>query len=132
MVEGAGQLVLGPPPGTKLVPVKLGDGTLSVRESAVVALDGPIVFESARLPGGDGDFVAMVQLRGPGTVTLALPKESVAIELGEDRNVSLRAHSVLGWTGRVTPRAVLPSEAPTKSRGLVALSGEGMVLVDGR
>jgi hypothetical protein len=131
-VEGAGQLVLGPPPGTKLVPVKLGDGTLSVRESAVVALDGPIVFESARLPGGDGDFVPMVQLRGPGTVTLALPKESVAIELGEDRIVSLRSHSVLGWTGRVTPRAVLPSEAPMKSRGLVALSGEGMVLVDGR
>jgi hypothetical protein len=74
----------------------------------------------------------MVQLRGPGTVTLALPKESVAIELGEDRIVSLRSHSVLGWPGRVTPRAVLPSEAPMKSRGLVALSGEGMVLVDGR
>jgi Flp pilus assembly protein TadD/uncharacterized protein (AIM24 family) len=131
-VEGVGELVLGPPPGTKLVPVKLGEGMLSVRESAVIALDGPIVFESARLPGGDGDFVPMVSLRGPGTVTLALPKESIALELSEDRSVSLRAHSVLGWTGRVSPRAVLQSEAPMKARGLVALSGEGMVLVDGR
>ena len=132
MVEGAGQFVLGPPAGTRLTPVKLSGEPLCIREAALIALDGAVVYENARLPGGDGDFVSMVQLRGTGTVTLALPIQTVSFELGEERTVSVRIHSVLGWTGKIVPRAVLPSESPAKTRGLVALSGEGMVLVDGR
>lgn len=131
-VEGAGQLVLGPPAGTRLVPVKLAGEPLCVRETSLIALDGQLTYENARLPGGDGDFVSMVQLRGTGTVTIALPVQTVTFELAEDRTVNVRIHSVLGWTGRIAPRAVLPSEAPVKTRGLVALTGEGMVLVDGR
>lgn len=131
-VEGAGQLVLGPPAGTRLVPIKLAGEPLCVRESSLIALDGSLTYENARLPGGDGDFVSMVQLRGTGTVTIALPVQTVTFELAEDRTVNVRIHSVLGWTGRIVPRAVLASEAPVKTRGLVALTGEGMVLVDGR
>jgi uncharacterized protein (AIM24 family) len=132
LVEGAGQFVLGAPAGTRLVPVKLSGDPLCIREAALIALDGAVVYENARLPGGDGDFVSMVQLRGTGTVTLALPIQTVSFELSEERTVSVRIHSVLGWTGKIVPRAVLPSESPVKTRGLVALSGEGMVLVDGR
>lgn len=131
-IEGAGQLVLGPPAGTRLVPIVLGDEMLNVRESALVGLEGDVVFEGARLPGGDGDFIAMVQLRGPGTVTLALPVNAVTLELDEAKTVLLRVHAVLGWLGRVHARALPPSESPTRARGLVAIQGEGMVLVDGR
>jgi uncharacterized protein (AIM24 family) len=131
-LDGVGELVLGPPPGTKLFPIALGDETLTVRESALVAMVGDIPYESAKLPGGDGDFVPMIQLRGQGVVTLALPQGAVTLEVMQDRTLLLRVHSVLGWTGRLSPRAVPPSEAPTKARGLVALTGEGMVLVDGR
>ncbi len=141
-LDGVGEIVLGPPPGTELCPIAIGDEPLTVRESALVAMVGDITYESAKLPGGDGDFVPMVQLRGQGfpgdssrprcVVTLALPKSAVTLELMQDRTLLLRVHSVLGWTGRISPRAVPPSEAPTKARGLVALTGEGMVLVDGR
>jgi len=131
-LDGASDIVLGPPPGTKLLPISLTDDTLTIRESALIAMVGDIPYESARLPGGDGDFVPMIQLRGRGVVTIALPLTCVTLEVLHERTLLLRVHSVIGWTGRLSPRAVPPSEAPTKARGLVALSGEGMVLIDGR
>ncbi len=131
-IEGAGQLVLGPPAGTKLVPIALTEELLTVRESAIVALEGDVVYDGARLPGGDGDFVSMVHLRGSGSVTLALPVHTTAIEVDAGRAVLVRVHAVLGWFGRVTARALAPSESPTRARGLAALEGEGMVILDGR
>ncbi|NUP12150.1 MAG: tetratricopeptide repeat protein [Polyangiaceae bacterium] len=131
-LDGVGELVLGPPAGTKLFPIALSNETVTVRESALVALDGDVVYESARLPNGDGDFIAMVNLRGTGTVTLALPVGSASLEVTEGRTLLVRAHAVLGWLGRVSARALAPSESPTRARGLVAMQGEGMVLVDGR
>lgn len=131
-VEGSGQLVLGPPPGMKLVAIALAEELLHVRESSLVAIEGDVQYENVRLPGGDGDFVSMVNLRGRGTATIALPLHWTTLEIEESRTVIVRVHAVLGWIGRVSARALAPSEAPTKARGLVSLTGEGMVLLDGR
>ena len=40
--------------------------------------------------------------------------------------------NVVGWIGRMVPRALLPGEAAGGVRGLVAFAGEGTVLVDAR
>ena len=131
-LDGAAEVVLGPPAGTRLFPVTLGDDTLTVREGALCGLEGDVQYESARLPNGDGDFVSMVQLRGGGTVALALPATYAAMEITEGRSLLLRVHAILGWLGRLTVRTVPPSESVAKARGLVSIAGEGMVMVDGR
>jgi uncharacterized protein (AIM24 family) len=131
-LEGASELVLGAPSGTKLVALALQDEAITVRESAVVAFAGDLTIESAKMPGGEGDGVPIVQLRGNGPVVLALPPSHAALELAEGRDLVLRAHGILGWVGRVTPRAVPQSDAPARVRGLVSLRGEGLVLVDAR
>jgi Flp pilus assembly protein TadD len=131
-LKGAAQLVLGPPSGARLVPLGSTDEGLCVRESTLVAMDESVTFEGGRFAGADGDPVAVVHVRGPGSVTLALPIQHASIEVAGGREVLVRAHAVLGWAGRVTLRALPPSEAPAKLRGLLAVRGDGMVLVDGR
>jgi hypothetical protein len=131
-LEGAFELVLGAPSGTKLIALALDDEGITVRESAVVALAGDLALESGKMPGGEGDGVPIVQLRGTGPVVLALPPTHAALELAEGRELVLRAHGILGWVGRVTPRAMAQSDAPARVRGLVSLRGEGLVLVDAR
>lgn len=131
-LDRAGELVLGPPAGTKLFPIALTEDPLTVRESALIALEGDVVYDNAKLPNGEGDFVSIVHLRGSGTATLALPAQFASIEVPEGRTLLLRVHSVLGWLGRVTARTLAPSESPTRARGLVEVQGEGMVILDGR
>ncbi len=132
MLDGTPELVLGPPSGTKLVALALQDEAITVRESAVVAFAGDLVIESARMPGGEGDAVPIVQLRGNGPVILALPPSHATLEVENGRDLVLRAHAVLGWVGRVTPRSIAQSDAPARVRGLMSLRGEGLVLVDAR
>jgi uncharacterized protein (AIM24 family) len=131
-LDGATQVVLSPGPGTKLHPILLGDEPLFVRESALIALDGEVIYENGRLPTGEGDSSPIVQLRGPGTITLALPAGFLTMEVVPARAVVARGHGLLGWTGSVVPRSIAPTEAPNRARGLVSLTGEGMVLLDGR
>jgi uncharacterized protein (AIM24 family) len=131
-IEGVGQVVLGPPVGTKLVAIALSADPFFVRESALVAIEGDATYENGRLPGGDGDSIPLLQIRGTGTVALVLPASVSSIEVTEGRASVVRAHAVLGWTGRIVPRSMAPSEAPARTRGLVELSGEGMVFLDGR
>jgi hypothetical protein len=129
---GIGGIVLVPAPGTKLVPIELGAEPLFIRESALVAMDGDVIYENGRLPLGDGDSAPIVQLRGPGAVAVALPLDFVAIEAVRGESILARGHSLLGWTGQVVPRALSASEAPGRTRGFVSLSGDGTVLLDGR
>ncbi len=163
-IEGIGNLVLGPSVGSRLSLIAVSDQPLFVRESTLVAMEGPVSYENGRLVGGDGDSIPMVQLRAgsrdfaePGgasaggatargslhdavrepeqpsrAVVLALPQSVSSVEVGSGQSVLLRAHSILGWTGRIVPRTLAPSEAPGKMRGFISLAGEGMVIVDAR
>jgi hypothetical protein len=142
-LEGTGSVVLGPGVGTRLVLLSVERESLFVRETALVAMEARVTYENGRLAGGDGDAISMVHLRAAdepssdpqarGTsVVLALPAALTSLEVADGQALLLRAHTILGWTGRVLPRALPPSEAPGKMRGFVSLLGEGMVLVDAR
>lgn len=131
-VPGKSELVLAPGPRCKLLPIALGDESLYLREDLLAGFEPAVTYENGRLPVGDGDAIAMVQLRGPGTIVANLPEAHQAIEVIEGRTVTVRAALVIAWSGRLLPRALLASEAPAGTRGLAAFSGEGMVLLDGR
>jgi uncharacterized protein (AIM24 family)/DNA-binding SARP family transcriptional activator len=129
---GDGQLVLAPRAGRKLSSFTLEPGTHDmcfVREEVLLGFDGELVFENGRLATGEGEFVAVVQLRGKGAVLLEAIGEILTLEVQGNRGLSVRREVVLGWFGRLVPRALAPSEAPCGQRGLVSFAGEGRVLV---
>ncbi len=140
-IEGVGNVVLGPTVGARLTLVAVDRDPLFVRESALVAMEASVTYENGRLAGGDGDSIAMVQLRAEpadgvatrsASVVLALPSSVSSLEVRDGQSLLLRAHTILGWTGRILPRQLAPSEAPGKMRGFISLLGEGMVLCDAR
>jgi DNA-binding SARP family transcriptional activator/uncharacterized protein (AIM24 family) len=142
---GEGQLVLAPRAGRKLSSFTLDglpgtadeprsareghDDMCFVREEVLLGFDGELVFENGRLATGEGEFVAIVQLRGRGAVLLEAIGEILTLEVQGNRGISVRREVVLGWFGRLVPRALAPSEAPCGQRGLVSFAGEGRVLV---
>jgi thioredoxin-like negative regulator of GroEL len=131
-LRGSGELVLGPTVGHQLQPLVVDGDPVYLREDVVSGFEGTITYENGRLAVGDGESIGMLQLRGPGVVVAQLPDRSSAVEVPDGRSVVLRALMVLGWIGRIIPRALLPSEAPAGVRGFVSLAGEGMVFVDAR
>lgn len=143
LATGEGQLVLAPRPGRKLSSFTLGgavsagaeapaagdDDMCFVREEVLLGFDGELTFENGRLATGEGEFVAVVQLRGKGAVLLEGIGEILTLEVQGSRGLSVRREVILGWFGRLVPRALAPSEAPCGQRGLVSFAGEGRVLV---
>jgi hypothetical protein len=131
-ITGRGELVLGPAEGLRLEVLAVEEDPLYLREDVITGFEVSVSYENGRLPVGDGESIAMVQLRGPGAAVACLPEKVLALEISDVRSTAIRAASVLGWVGRVLPRALLASEAPAGAKGFVAFAGEGMVLVDGR
>jgi hypothetical protein len=127
-----GTLLLGPRAGHRLVPLKLSNEQVFLREDVVLGFELALAFENGRLPIPEGDAVHVVQLRGTGTVVVELLDPWVSLDVAADRGVTVRKESLIGWTGRLVPRALPPNEAPSSQRGLVSLVGEGTVLVTGR
>ncbi len=128
--SGDGQLVLGPRPGRKLSCFTLEDELCFAREEVLLGFDGALAYENGRLATGEGEFVAVVQLRGRGAVLLEAIGEVLSLSVaGNARGLSVRREVILGWFGRLVPRALAASEAPCGQRGLVSFAGEGRVLV---
>jgi hypothetical protein len=130
-LAGTGALWLAPAPGKTLSVLPLADESLYVREDALAGFDAALAFESGRLPQGEGDAAPLVQLRGAGTVVLLTQSRPLAVEIGA-AGATLRREAIVGWIGRIVPRALEPGEAPAGQRGLVGFSGDGFVLVDPR
>lgn len=128
-VSGDGQLVLAPRAGRKISSFILEDDMCFVREEVLLGFDGELTFENGRLATGDGEFVAIVQLRGRGPVLLEAIGEILTLEVQASRGIGVRREVILGWFGRLVPRALPTSEAPCGQRGLVSFAGEGRVLV---
>lgn len=129
--SGANRLVLGPVcAGCKLHAFLLRDELAFIREDLLLGFDSTLSYENARLAVGDGEAAMMVQFRGTGPVVLEIKGTLGALELLEGEAVTVRRELVVGWHGRLQPRAVLPSEAPAGQRGLVSFSGEGSLLVE--
>ncbi|EYF04675.1 tetratricopeptide repeat protein [Chondromyces apiculatus] len=130
-IGGRCELVLVPPDGLRLFPLDLADDPLYLREDALIGFELSVTYENGRLPTGDGEAVPLIQLRGRGGVVCALSERSATIEIQGGRTTVVHAGVVRGWIGRILPRALSTSEAPAGLRGMVAFSGEGMVIVDG-
>ena len=128
----AGPVLLGPRSAHRLVPMNVEDDTIYLREDVILAFDLALTFENGRLAFGESDAVAFAQFRGTGAVVVELIDPIVTIEASEPRPVVARREALVGWTGRLVPRAMPVNEAPGGQRGLISFSGEGAVLVAGR
>ncbi|MBX3227144.1 MAG: tetratricopeptide repeat protein [Labilithrix sp.] len=132
-VTGEGELVLGARPGRKLHAYPI-DEMCFAREDVLLGFGGgtvDVAFENGRLTTGEGEHLPVVQLRGNGAVLIEAIGDVVALAVHSERSLSVRREAILGWFGRLVPRAVAPSDAPCGQRGLVSFAGEGRVLLAG-
>jgi hypothetical protein len=158
MVRFAGEarLLLAARPGHNLVPIVPGDELAFVREDLLFGFELRIGYENGRLAleflgdgsraeGGHGSETSagptegrertqtptslVVQLRGNGTALLELPGALATIACTPGHSLLVRREWIVGWLGRLVPRAIAAGEAPSGQRGLIAFSGEGTVLV---
>ena len=129
LASGEGQLVLAPRPGRHLTALPVGGEMCFVREDVLLGFGGGLSFENGRLTTGEGETIAVVQLRGDGAVLLEAMGETLTLDVRPDRSLNVRREAILGWFGRLVPRALSPNEAPCGQRGLVGFSGEGHVIL---
>ncbi|MDF2696904.1 MAG: Tetratricopeptide 2 repeat protein [Labilithrix sp.] len=129
LATGEGQLVLSSRPGRKLAAFSTEGEMCFAREDVLLGFGGGLAFENGRLTTGEGDWVPVVQLRGDGSVLLEAIGDILTLAVRPDRSLSVRREVILGWFGRLVPRALAPADAPCGQRGLVSFAGEGRVLV---
>jgi hypothetical protein len=130
LLEGLGSVVLEPGRDYELVLIELKGEFIYLREARVVGFSGTIRHENGRLPAADPGPVPMVQLAGEGFVVFEVRKRLGALEVGAERPLTVRAGSVLGWTGRLLGQALAKEHSPFLGSGFVLFSGDGAVLVD--
>jgi uncharacterized protein (AIM24 family) len=131
-VSGAGNLVLGPRHGHRLVSFLMRDEVAFVREDVLLGFELTLAYENGRLAVGEGETAVMVQLRGNGATLIEMLDPLATLDVTSARPTTLRRESLIGWVGRLVPRALTPSEAPCGQRGLVGFSGEGTILLAAR
>lgn len=126
---GKGELVCGARAGFSLAHFVLHDETCFLREDAVVGFDLALSFENGRLMATEGDVFPVVQLKGSGGVLIESKVAVLSLEVTTERSLHVRRETVIGWMGRIVPRALPPGEAPCGQRGLIAFAGDGAVLL---
>jgi hypothetical protein len=135
--EGNVQLVMGPRSSGDVVLLGLEDELAFVREDSLLGFELTLSYENGRLalePPGEGalsgaDASPIVQLRGTGGLALEIAGALTSVSSAPNRPLLVRREWVVGWVGRLMPRALGAAEAPNGQRGLVSFSGEGAVLV---
>jgi len=131
-VSGDGHVMLGPRPSHRLFSFLLHDEVAFVREDYLMGFELSLLYETGRLAVGEGDTILMVQLRGVGSVLLELLDPVATLEVTSERGATIRREVLVGWIGRLVPRALSISESPCGQRGLVGFSGDGAVLLAAR
>lgn len=129
LASGDGQLVLAARPGRKISALSAGEEMCFVREDVLLGFGAGLAFENGRLTTGDGEWLAVVQLRGEGSVLIEARGESLTLAVRPDRSLNVRREVILGWFGRLVPRSLSPADGPCGQRGLVSFAGDGRVLV---
>jgi uncharacterized protein (AIM24 family) len=128
-VSGAGHLVLGARAGHTILGFRLEDAGLAfVREEHLLGFDMMLAYENGRLSTGDRQMSHVVQLQGAGIVLLELMGALAAVPVSGARSATVRRDAIVGWIGRLAPRALTPAEAPAGQHGLVTFGGEGTLL----
>jgi DNA-binding SARP family transcriptional activator len=131
-VRGEGDLIFGPRPSRQLNVCILRDDVLFLREDTIVLFDLALTYENGRLPRTDEEPLPMVQLRGSGPVAFDVIERLRAIDVTTARPATIRGQSVVGWMGRILPRAIPVAEAPAGQRGLLGFAGEGTIFMVGK
>ncbi|MFZ5891328.1 MAG: tetratricopeptide repeat protein [Myxococcota bacterium] len=129
-IEGRGALLLEPGDERELTLLTLSGEFVYLREARLVGFEGRLRYENGRLPAADPGPVPMVQLAGEGVLVFEARRGLRALAVAAEHAVTVRAASVLGWTGRLLGQAVPPEQSMHLGAGFVAFSGDGAVLVD--
>ncbi|HET9933990.1 MAG TPA: hypothetical protein VFQ35_24975, partial [Polyangiaceae bacterium] len=130
LIEGKGSLLIEPSSERELTLLGLGGEFVYLREARLVGFDGSLRHENGRLPAADPGPVPMVQLAGNGVLVFEARRSLRALPVSAERGVTVRAASVLGWTGRLLGHALAADQALPLGAGFVVFSGDGAVLVD--
>jgi uncharacterized protein (AIM24 family) len=131
-VNGMAEIVLGPRPGHHLIPLAVHDELAFVREDVLLGFELRLAYENGRLAIDDTEPLPIVQLRGTGSLILELVAGFVTVDTTAGQPVLVRREWIVGWIGRIVPRALPTAEAPAGQRGLVSFNGEGTVLMASR
>lgn len=127
-LKGEGDVYFGSRPGHTLAVRNIDSDPWFLREDNLVAFDLELAFENGRLGATEGESISFVHLRGQGTVLIEASRPMVTLPVRE-RSLLVRREAVIGWIGRLVPRALTPSEAPAGQRGLFVFAGEGQVIL---
>ena len=130
--SGMAHLVLGPRPSHHVFSFLLEDEVAFVREDFLMGFELSLHYENGRLPVGDHETQLMVQLRGTGAVLLEQLDAVATLDVTSERGAILRREHLIGWVGRLVPRALGVGESPCGQRGLIGFSGDGTILVAAR
>jgi hypothetical protein len=143
-ISGDAALALGARPTRELALIELVDELAFVREEVLLGFELRLAYENGRVALDDNDGASLapaagsgrpplgthlVQLRGTGAVVLELGGPPLPVACTGDRPLLVRREWLVGWIGRLVPRALRASESPGGQRGVVRFSGEGTVLV---
>jgi uncharacterized protein (AIM24 family) len=114
--------------GRRFTVLELGGETGYFREAVVFGFQEQVAFENGRLTSPSGGL-DLVHLRGRGQLVLVTRGDPVAVEVTEASPVHVPLSSLIGWTGKLTPR-IAPLFAGGAEAEAVEISGQGRVLVD--
>lgn len=128
VVYGEGYLVAFPERG-RFTAVYLDDDILYLREEKVFAFTQTLRWENGNIPGLRGKL-PVVQFRGDGAVAFRTTKVVTPIKLPAGGAMYVDTGALIGWIGRVIPRAVMPAEGGPMAEVCVECTGEGVVLVE--
>jgi uncharacterized protein (AIM24 family) len=128
-VDGAAGFALASPDKARLSAFRMDDELVFLREALVVGFEASLSYENGRLAAFEADGSSLVQLRGSGHVVLITAGALGSVAVENDRATILARDSVVGWAGRLLPRAPAADEVPALGPGMVALTGEGTVFL---
>lgn len=128
-LRGRGRLVVGAADAGRAFAIELDGDPIFVREQSLAGFDADVSYENGRLSLGEGEHVPLVQLTGAGTVVIVAPERIATVAVSSRQPAFISKDRILGWVGRLLPRSAQPAEAPGTRSSLVALSGEGTVLM---
>ena len=122
-IEGTGRLGFHPRGGEFKSIALTGEGAY-IREERLFAFDPELSYENGRLSECD---IPLVALRGRGSLVFKSPARLHALEVTPGAGVIVPAGGVIGWFGRLIPRAA--AGAPfDPALGAIELTGEGVLL----
>jgi hypothetical protein len=122
-IEGTGRLGFHPG-GGEFQSIALTGEVAYIREEHLFAFDPDLEYENGQISEGD---ISLVHLRGRGSLVFKSPSRLHALEVTPDAAVVIPAAALIGWFGRLIPRAARGGPfAP--SLNALELAGEGVLL----